>query len=122
MKQWVTEKCGTNTQPPNPPKTPSIGNKIRTERRTMNNKLVEIVKVLLFIKNLTMTDIEKKINISYTALRNFLIFKSKMKIENLESLFSALDFPLITALKLAEQDLTRVELIKKILEEVQNDK
>lgn len=60
MKQWVTEKCGTNTQPPNPPKSPSIGNKIRTERCTMNNKLVEIVKVLLFIKNLTMTDIEKK--------------------------------------------------------------
>ena len=45
-----------------------------------------------------------------------------MKIENLESLFSALDFPLIIALKLAEQDLTRVELIKKILDEVQNDK
>ena len=87
----------------------------------MNNKLVEIVKILLFIKNLTMTNIKKKINISYTALRNFLVYKSKMKIENLESLFSVLDFPLITALKLAEQNLTRIELIKKILEEVQND-
>lgn len=25
-KQWITEKCGTNTPPPNPPKTPSTGN------------------------------------------------------------------------------------------------
>lgn len=26
-EQWITEKCGTNITPPNPPKKPSIGNK-----------------------------------------------------------------------------------------------
>ena len=26
-KQWITEKCGTNTPPPTPPQSPSTGNK-----------------------------------------------------------------------------------------------
>lgn len=26
-KQWITEKCGTNTPPPTPPKSQSKGNK-----------------------------------------------------------------------------------------------
>lgn len=26
-RQWITEKCGTNTPPPTPPQSPSTGNK-----------------------------------------------------------------------------------------------
>lgn len=76
----------------------------------------------MFIKDVSKKDIEAKTGISYTAICNYLVRHSGMTIVNLEKVFKALDFPLVEALKLTEKDLTRVELIKSILNEVQNDK
>lgn len=43
----------------------------------MCKKLKEIIKIILFIKNIDMITLSNNISVSYTALRNYLIYNSK---------------------------------------------
>lgn len=87
----------------------------------IHENLKKIIKVIMFIKDINMKDITNNVNadFSYACLKNYLTYHSGMKIENLEKLFKAIDFPFIEALKLSEEKLTRIELIKRILNEVE---
>lgn len=82
------------------------------------NKLREIAKCLIFIKNVQKKDIAKHIGISGLSVSNFLNGK-KMKLDHLDKLFDFFNIKLGEALLFAEKDyIDRQDLIKSILEEL----
>lgn len=78
-------------------------------------KIKEIINIVLFIKDVKMTELAGKCSFSYTALRNFLIYHTKMSFEHIEEIFKALDFPLSMALVISEKEYSRKELIEQII-------
>ena len=88
----------------------------------MNKNLKEIIKILMFLKDMDMKEIKEKCTFSYTALRNFLIYHTTMKIDNLHQIFKALDFDMIKAMSIADniKDLKseRIQVIKELMQEM----
>ena len=82
------------------------------------NKLREIAKCLIFIKNVQKKDLAKHIGISVISVSNF--FKgTKMRLDHLEKLFDFFNVKLGEVLLFAEKDyIDRQDLIKAILEEL----
>lgn len=78
-------------------------------------KLKEIIKIVIFIKDIRKTDLADKLSFSYTALNNFLVRHSKMNFDHIEEIFKALGFDFSMALVLSEKNLSRKELIESIL-------
>ena len=78
-------------------------------------KLKEIIKIVIFIKDIRKTDLADKLSFSYTALNNFLVRHSKMNFDHIEEIFKVLDFDFPMALVLSEKNLSRKELIESIL-------
>lgn len=71
----------------------------------MQHKLREIIKVILFIRDISKRKIASKAGLSYPTVHNYLSRNSEMRIENLEKIFEALGFSFMEALNLAEQNL-----------------
>ena len=82
------------------------------------NKLREIAKCLIFIKNVKKKDLAKHIGISIVSVSNFVNGK-KMQLDHLEKLFDFFNIRLGEALLLTEKDfIDRQDLIKAIMEEL----
>lgn len=84
------------------------------------NKLRELAKCLIFIKNVQKKDLAKHIGISVISVSNF--FKgtnTKMRLDHLEKLFDFFNISFEEVLLFTEKDyIDRQDLIKAILEEL----
>lgn len=87
----------------------------------MVKKLKEIIKIILFIKDIDMMTLSKNITVSYTALRNYLTYNSQMSISNVIEIFEYLKVPYTKAVLLASSDLDRASLIAGVIEEVKSN-
>lgn len=87
----------------------------------MNKNLKLIIKTILFILNVNKKELSKKCSFSYTALNNFLVRHSKMKMENIKQVFEALNFDFGTALEIATSEKERIEIIKSVLSKLQKE-
>lgn len=84
----------------------------------MNENLKLIIKTILFVLNIKKTDLCKKCSFSYTALNNYLVRHSQLKMENIKQVFDALDFDFTAAIMIASSDKTRLEIINNVLYEL----
>lgn len=78
-------------------------------------KIKEIIKIIIFIKDIKKTELSKQLSFSYTALNNFLTRNTQMTFEHIEEIFKILDFEFPMALVLSEKNLSRKELMEQIL-------
>lgn len=78
----------------------------------------KIIKLLLFIKDIDMLELSENVSVSYTSIRNFLIYHKKMTVKHQLEIFNFLEFDYTRALILSEENLSRVGLLKEILKEI----
>lgn len=79
-------------------------------------KIKEIIRIVMFIKEIKGTEVAEKCSFSYTALCNYITKKStSMTFEHIVEIMNAIEFPLAIALILSEKEYSRKELIEQIL-------
>ena len=120
-KQWVTEKCGTNTPPLSPPQKPSTGNKTpkKIELKT------QIKELELENKRLSsLTVIRKSRKASDEAMIRYFqhLNRSKARIKELMEENNALKAQVETLQNLELELMDKLADVRQILaKEVQND-
>lgn len=87
----------------------------------MSSTIKEIIKIILYLKGIDMLTVSKNISVSYTSLRKYLIYNSKMTVLHVIEIFDYLQVPYTKAVIWANSNMSRLDLIESILKEVKNN-